>query len=187
MMVSLVHCALSTYFHKCKYLIYLKNFYSVFFISFCIFRIFDEVSTNVHQIIQRQLTPLPHYRNEIENDNLRSDLILTCSTKEQCSPNDSKKYCYANRCVECHRNNQCVRGGKLKCNTQTFECEAGRILGAYMTRKLATQNIIGEMEKQEQTVMELKTGTVPNLVAGIRYCQVYLYCQAPVQVQIRFT
>ena len=71
--------------------------------------------------------------------------------------------------MECHRNNQCVRDGKLRCNRKTFQCEAGRYIGAFVTRELANQKVIGDFENQEESITELQTGSVPNLISGIRY------------------
>ena len=155
---------MSLSFHRCKYI----ESIVFFIVSFYCCRVFDEVSANLNEIIQRQLTPLPNDpigRLEVT----RSDTVSSCSSTSQCSPNGSKKKCWFNQCLECHRNNQCVRDGKLRCNRQTFQCEAGRYIGAFVTRELANQKVIGDFENQEESITELQTGSVPNLISGIRY------------------
>ena len=130
-MIKLKHqekSAMSLSFHRCKYI----ESIVFFIVSFYCCRVFDEVSANLNEIIQRQLTPLPNDpigRLEVR----RSDTVSSCSSTSQCSPNGSKKKCWFNQCVECHRNNQCVRDGKLRCNRQTFQCEAGIYIGAFVT------------------------------------------------------
>ena len=62
-----------------------------------------------------------------------------------------------------------MQPGKLRCNTQTFRCEAGHYLGAYLTRKLATEKIEGDMDNTENSLLELNFGTLPDLYANTRY------------------
>ena len=61
-----------------------------------------------------------------------------------------------------------MKDGKFRCNQQTNECESSNFIGAFVSRELAQQNIIQEVEKQEESVMELKTHGVPNLGATMR-------------------
>ena len=128
---------------------------------------FDEVSANVNEIVQRQLSPLPEpeAKSQIAT---RADTVTDCSSTSQCLINGSKRKCWFGECVECHRHNQCVKDGKFRCNQQTNECESSNFIGAFVSRELAQQNIIQEVEKQEESVMELKTHGVPNLGATMR-------------------
>ena len=97
------------------------------------------------------------------------DTVSSCVSEDECSSNGSKKKCFLGQCVECHRNNQCVQPGKLRCNTQTFSCEDGHYLGAYLTRKLASEKIAGDMDNTENSLLELNFGTLPDLYANTRY------------------
>ena len=99
---------------------------------------------------------------------LSPDTVTTCTTESQCSANGSKKKCYGGRCVECHRNNQCVDPDKLRCNLQTFTCENGHYLGAYLTRKLGAEAITGNMDNVENHILEMNLGTIPDLYANMR-------------------
>ena len=128
---------------------------------------FDEVSANVNEIVQRQLSalPVPQTKSQIAT---RADTVSDCSSTSQCLINGSKRKCWMDKCVECHRNNQCVKDGKFRCNQQTYQCERRNYIGAFVSRELAQQNIIEEVEKQEESVMELKTHGVPNLGATMR-------------------
>ena len=128
---------------------------------------FDEVLNNVNQIVQRQLSPLPVTRSQIA---ARADTVSTCSSNSQCSVNGSKRKCWFGKCVECQsRDNQCVKDRKFICNRLTNQCEAGNYIGGFLTRELAKQKIIEEVQRQEESVMELKTQGVPNLGATMRY------------------
>ena len=128
---------------------------------------FDEVLDNVNQIVQRQLSPLPVTRSQIAP---RADTVSTCSSNSQCSVNGSKRKCWFGKCVECQsRDNQCVKDRKFICNRLTNQCEAGNYIGGFLTRELAKQKIIEEVQRQEESVMELKTQGVPNLGATMRY------------------
>ena len=62
-----------------------------------------------------------------------------------------------------------MQPGKLRCNTQTFSCEDGHYLGAYLTRKLASEKIAGDMDNTENSLLELNFGTLPDLYANTRY------------------
>ena len=87
---------------------------------------FDEVSATLNEIVKRQLTPLPVPTSTESNERQfvdLNDLVTSCSKEEDCSANKSKKKCWVEKCVECHRNNQCVSDGKFRCNDRTFECE----------------------------------------------------------------
>lgn len=91
-----------------------------------------------------------------------------CSTAKDCAGNDSKRKCYFKKCVECHANNQCVDPSKLRCNTQTFECENGHYIGAYLTKELAKYKIEGDMDVNIQKIADIQLGNIPDLFINTR-------------------
>ena len=52
---------------------------------------------------------------------------------------------------------------------QTFQCENGHYLGAYLTRKLANEKIIGDMDNVENLLVTINTETIPGLYASTRW------------------
>ena len=164
-MTDLAPGAMSSSQHKCKQFSFFFS-WKVFYNHNNDFRVFDEVLNNVNQIVQRQFSPLPETRSKIAT---RADTISSCSSTSECLINGSERKCWFGQCVECQsRDNQCVKDRKYRCNKETFQCEAGNYIGGFLTKELAEQKILEEVEKQEESVMKLKTDGVPNLAATMR-------------------
>ena len=125
------------------------------------------MSDNVNQIVERQLDPLPNpeTRSQITT---RADTVSDCSSTSQCSINGSKRKCWVGKCVECHRNNQCVKDRKFRCNLEISQCVFDNGIAKLLTKELAEKIILQEVKKQEESVMKLKTEGVPGLAATMR-------------------
>ena len=131
-----------------------------------VYRVFDEVTDHVNQIIKRQKsTPSESVRRQIA---VRSDPVSSCSSDSQCLVNGSKRKCFMSSCVECYKKYQCVKDGKFKCNLQTFTCETGSALTSLIDKDVAQAKIIAPTEKIEKSVSEVKSKLVPNLIATMR-------------------
>ena len=99
--------------------------------------------------------------------------ITTCTVSADCSGNSSKKKCWkiragaARQCVECHRNNQCVVPGRMKCNKQTFTCEDGSYIKRFMTKNIG-KFPIADMDGASNKV-EGAQSKIADLYANTRY------------------
>ena len=124
---------------------------------------YNKVSEHVDDIIKEHFTITPTPQQTTINNP-----VTDCVSEQDCNENDSKRKCWFKKCVECHRNNQCVDPSKLRCNKQTFECENGHYLGAYLTRELATFKIEGDMDVTDQKIADIQLGNIPDLYANSR-------------------
>ena len=133
---------------------------------------FEEVTKHVNQIIGRQKssTSESDFRSQFA---ARADTVTSCSSNSQCLINGSKRKCHPvlHKCVECYKKYQCVKDGKFKCNLQTLTCEAGSVLRGSVgvfNKKVAEQTIIAPLEEVKESISEVKSKLVPNLIATMR-------------------
>ena len=129
------------------------------------FRLYDEVSNNVDDIV-KGFFPIQQSEQVTNPSNDQVDCSGDSSVCED--ENDTKKTCWLGQCVECHKDNQCVDPGKLKCNKQNFQCENGHYLGSFLTRELATNHIYQDMDVTDNKIGIIETRTVPLLYYNTR-------------------
>ena len=122
------------------------------------------MSVNADDLVKEYFPALP----ATTQAPMASDSVTDCNSNRECSGNGLKNKCWMNRCVECHRHNQCVDPSKLTCNKQTYQCENGNFLGAYLTRKLNNEIIVRNMDILDNYLNDINTNSIPELFYNTR-------------------